>query len=44
MAEVRLALVGCGGITRNHITGYRELMANGARDFRVTACCDIETA
>lgn len=44
MPEVRLALVGCGGITRNHITGYRELVANGARDFRVTACCDVEEA
>lgn len=42
MADVvRLALVGCGGISRSHVKGYQELLARGCRDFVVTACCDV---
>ncbi|NOY81777.1 MAG: Gfo/Idh/MocA family oxidoreductase [Kiritimatiellaeota bacterium] len=37
---VRLALVGCGGISGSHVAGYRSLYENGCREFRVTACCD----
>jgi len=39
--EVKLALVGCGGISGAHINGYRDLYARGCRDFVYTACCDV---
>lgn len=38
---IRLALVGCGGISNSHVKGYRELMERGCREFTVTACCDV---
>ena len=37
---VRLALIGCGGISRSHVDGYKALFQNGCREFEVTACCD----
>ena len=37
---VKLALVGCGGISRAHVKGYADLYARGCRDFEVVACCD----
>ena len=39
--KVRLALVGCGGISGAHVNGYKDLYAHGCRDFEVTACCDV---
>ncbi|MBN2451923.1 MAG: Gfo/Idh/MocA family oxidoreductase [Lentisphaeria bacterium] len=39
--NVRLALVGCGGISRAHAKGYRDLFERGCREFIVTACCDV---
>lgn len=39
--QVRLALVGCGGIARAHREGYRALFAGGCREFEVVACCDV---
>jgi predicted dehydrogenase len=41
---VKLALVGCGGISADHIRGYQDLHARGCQDFVVTACCDTNTA
>ena len=38
---VRLALVGCGGISRQHVNGYKALVDGGCREFVVTACCDL---
>ncbi|MDP6775652.1 MAG: Gfo/Idh/MocA family oxidoreductase [Candidatus Latescibacteria bacterium] len=38
---VKLALVGCGGISGAHLVGYRDLHSRGCRDFEVTACCDV---
>lgn len=38
---VRLALVGCGGISGAHVNGYKDLYARGCREFVVTACCDV---
>lgn len=38
---VRLALVGCGGISRAHVRGYQDLHERGCREFEVTACCDV---
>ena len=39
---VKLALVGCGGISGSHVKGYRDLYARGCRDFEVTVCCDVQ--
>jgi predicted dehydrogenase len=38
---IRLALVGCGGISQAHIAGYDDLYRKGYREFLVTACCDV---
>ena len=38
---VKLALVGCGGISRSHVKGYADLYARGCREFEVVACCDV---
>jgi predicted dehydrogenase len=38
---VKLALVGCGGISRAHVKGYADLYARGCREFEVVACCDV---
>ena len=42
--STKLALVGCGGITGAHVTGYRDLYERGCRDFEVVACCDLDGA
>jgi predicted dehydrogenase len=39
---VRLALVGCGGISRAHVRGYKDLYDRGCREFEITACCDVQ--
>ena len=43
---VRLALVGCGGISGAHVRGYGDLFNRGCKEFLVTACCDprVESA
>ncbi len=38
---IKLALVGCGGISGAHVKGYQDLMSRGCEEFQVTACCDI---
>jgi predicted dehydrogenase len=38
---VKLALVGCGGISRAHVKGYADLYGRGCRDFEIVACCDV---
>ena len=38
---VRLALIGCGGISGAHVNGYKALFERGCREFIVTACCDV---
>jgi UDP-N-acetyl-2-amino-2-deoxyglucuronate dehydrogenase len=38
---IKLALVGCGGISQSHVRGYGDLFARGCTDFYVTACCDV---
>lgn len=40
MKTVRLALVGCGWITQNHIKGYNDLVERGCDEFEITACVD----
>jgi UDP-N-acetyl-2-amino-2-deoxyglucuronate dehydrogenase len=39
---VKLALVGCGGISGAHVRGYKDLYDRGCREFEVTACCDVQ--
>ena len=41
VATVKLAVVGCGGISGAHVKGYRDLFERGCREFKVTACCDV---
>jgi UDP-N-acetyl-2-amino-2-deoxyglucuronate dehydrogenase len=41
---VKLALVGCGGISGAHVRGYGDLYGRGCREFEVTACCDVNSA
>ncbi|MGC9522882.1 MAG: Gfo/Idh/MocA family protein [Anaerolineae bacterium] len=38
---VKVALVGCGGISKAHVGGYQALFENGCREFEVTACVDV---
>lgn len=37
---VKLAVVGCGGISGLHLKGYADLFSRGCREFVITACCD----
>ena len=41
VATIELAVVGCGGISGAHVKGYRDLFERGCREFKVTACCDV---
>ncbi|MBC7286689.1 MAG: Gfo/Idh/MocA family oxidoreductase, partial [Armatimonadetes bacterium] len=42
MDEVlNIALIGCGGMMHAHVSGFRELWEHEIRDFRITACCDV---
>ena len=36
---VRLALIGCGGISGAHIGGFKELVQKGCKDIVYSACC-----
>ncbi|MBI1929715.1 Gfo/Idh/MocA family oxidoreductase [Candidatus Poribacteria bacterium] len=43
MAEnIKLALIGCGGIAHAHLNGYKLLKEKGADEFEFTALCDVE--
>ena len=39
--KVRLALIGCGGISGAHVNGYKDIYNRGCREFEYTACCDV---
>ncbi len=39
--KIKLALVGCGGISGAHMNGYKALHAAGILDFEFVATCDI---
>ncbi|MBN1553897.1 MAG: Gfo/Idh/MocA family oxidoreductase [Phycisphaerae bacterium] len=43
-AKVKLALVGCGWISGNHVKGYRDLQERGCQSFEVVACVDPNQA
>jgi len=43
-AKVRLAMIGCGGIARGHMNGYKTLHEKGMDNFVITACCDLNEA
>jgi predicted dehydrogenase len=38
--KVRLALIGCGGITRAHLRGYQQIKQKEPDKFDIVACCD----
>ena len=38
--QVRLAIVGCGGIARRHVIAMQDLVQRGRTDFSVIALCD----
>jgi predicted dehydrogenase len=38
--EVRLAIVGCGGMARGHLWGYRAIRQKGLAKFTLSAMCD----
>lgn len=41
MAEqVKLAIIGCGGMARAHLRGYRTIYCEGLADFALAAMCD----
>ena len=40
MEQLRLALVGCGGMAEAHVGGLKELREAGVDDIEVVACCD----
>jgi UDP-N-acetyl-2-amino-2-deoxyglucuronate dehydrogenase len=41
-SKIKLALVGCGGISQNHVEGYKALKVGGCDEFEVVACCDLK--
>ncbi len=41
MAALRMALIGCGGISGAHVEGLRQLNAAGLTDVQVVATCDL---
>ncbi len=38
---IKLALIGCGGISKAHVRGYKDLFDRGCRDFEISACMDV---
>ncbi|MEW6755901.1 MAG: Gfo/Idh/MocA family oxidoreductase [Candidatus Latescibacterota bacterium] len=41
MDKVRLGIIGCGGIARAHLDGYRLLRQRGCDCWEITALCDL---
>ena len=39
--QVRLALIGCGGIANAHLRGYQALVEKGVDTFSIDATCDV---
>ena len=39
---IRLALIGCGKISRRHVLSMQDLQKRGRGDFVVTAVCDAD--
>ncbi len=39
--EIRIAIVGCGGIARAHLNGYKELKQKSLGGFTIAAVCDL---
>ena len=42
--NLRIAVVGCGGISYAHLWGYEALKKEGLDDFTITAACDVDEA
>ena len=41
MRQLRIGLIGCGGIMGDHLAGYRVLHTSGLRVFDIKAVCDV---
>jgi len=41
MEELKIGLIGCGGIATAHVNGYKELFLRGIRVFLIKAVCDV---
>ncbi len=41
-SKIKLALIGCGMISGNHVEGYRALKQGGCDEFDVVAVCDMK--
>lgn len=40
MEKVRIGIVGCGGISKNHLEGVKILVEKGCKEIEITALCD----
>jgi predicted dehydrogenase len=40
--RLKVGLIGCGGMSGSHMTGYRELWEKELRLFDIVATCDID--
>ena len=38
--QVKLAMVGCGGMARGHLNAYKTIYSRGGRNFTIVATCD----
>lgn len=41
MEKIKVAVIGCGGIFRDHWDGYEEQLSKGFDDFELVAFCDL---
>jgi predicted dehydrogenase len=39
--KIKIGLIGCGGIARNHLYAFRELYRKGLGNFEIVAICDV---
>jgi predicted dehydrogenase len=40
--KIRLAIIGCGMMSHNHVNGYREMKSKGIDTFDIVATCDVQ--
>jgi len=39
---IRIGIIGCGGISRAHIAGYRKLKEKRLGNFVISSLCDVD--
>ena len=40
--QLKMGLLGCGGMSGAHMRGYQELWSKGIKSFDIVAACDID--